>query len=220
MEHVFDPLNKKEFKSRMAESFPAVYLTAISIIQGVALGILASNTFCYIKDPNLAEPWIRFLPYSVTSLIFLIVVTYEYTWFVGIFKYSPKIWDTIIPFVLGASEIAPMFYLTNPRIWWVLVTIFCFFGAWGFLNTLRNCKEPMFGENEQAYRRTRNTLKWDISIAMVGAVISSFAGILSPIKVWYWETPFWGSVIGIVTYMIVREEKFLKALHRDFGLVR
>lgn len=160
MKSVFDPLNTAEFKRRIGDSFPAVYLTLISIIQGVAMGILASNTFMYIKDTNLAEPWVRFLPYSTMSFILLIVVTYEYTWFVGVFKWSPKIWDTIIPFALGLSEIGPMFYLTNPCTWWLLTAIFCCVGAGGFFNTLWNCKQFMFGENEKAYRRTRNTLRW------------------------------------------------------------
>lgn len=225
MRHIFNPLNTEEFKSRIAESFPGAYLTIISIIQGVALGLLAANTFGYIKDPALAEPWARFLPYSAMSFLIIIVVSYEYTWFVGVFKWSPRIWDTIIPFALGFSEIGPIFYLTNPKIWWFLTAAFCGFGALGFSNTLWNCRQPMFEGNDQAYNRVRNTLKWDIFIALIAALICVFAGVFysASMKVLYWylcEILFLISLFVIVIFLLYKEERFMKDLHSDFGFIR
>lgn len=220
MKSVFEPLSTTEFKRRIGDSFPAVYLTVISIIQGVALGILAYNTFGYIKDPKLVEPWIRFLPYSAICFILIIILTCEYTWFIGVFKWSPKIWDTIVPFALGLSEVVPMFYLTNPQSWWLLTAIFCCVGAAGFFNTLRNCKQLMFGENKQAYRRTINTLKCDILLALIAALNCVFAWNFSSRKNWWLEIPFYIIFIALAVYMIYKEEKFLNELHKDFGLVR
>ncbi|RLB35480.1 MAG: hypothetical protein DRH12_16665 [Deltaproteobacteria bacterium] len=220
MEPIFKPLYKEEFRRRIGDSFPAVYLTLISIIQGVALGILASNTFSYIKDPHLAESWTRFLPYSVMSFISIIVVSYEYTWFIGIFRWSPEIWDTIIPFALGASEVGPMFYLTDPQSWWLLTSVFCYVGAGALFYTLWNCKQSIFGTNEAAYRRTKNTLKWDILIVLVAALNCTLAWILLSREIWYLEILFFVFSIGCAVVIICIGEKFTNGLHRDFGLTR
>ena len=220
MKHVFNPLDTEEFKCRTGNSFPAVYLTVISIIQGVALGILASNTFDYIKNPDFAEHWIRFLPYSAMSFISIIVVSFEYTWFVGVFKRSPKIWDTVVPFVLGLSEIGPMFYLTNPSSWWLLTSVFCCVGAGSFFNTLWNCKQSMFGK--KAYHMTRSNLKWNILLALIAALNCTFAWIwiLSSMEVWYLEILFFILLIICTVGMMCKDEKFMKDLHKDFGLSR
>jgi len=225
MKYIFNPLNTEEFKSRIAESFPSAYLTIISIIQGVALGLLATNSFGYIKDPCLPETWVRFLPYSFMSFLTIIVVTYEYTWFVGVFRWSPRIWDTIIPFALGFSAIGPIFYLTNPKIWWFLTAAFCGFGALGFFNTLWNCRQNMFDKNKKVYIRVRNTLKSDILIALIAALICIFAGLFysSSMKILHWyllEILFLISLFGIVIFLFYKEERFMKNLHSDFGFIR
>jgi hypothetical protein len=216
----------EEFKRRMGESFPSVYLTIISIIQGVALGLLAKNTFEYIKTSGSAELWLRFLPYSVMSFLIIIIVSYEYTWLVGIFRWSPKFLDVIIPFVIGLSEIGPMFYLVNPKIWWFLAAAFCFFGGGGLLNTRRNCKCLMFGENRQAYNRVRNALKLDIIIAFISVPICIFAGVIhspSMKKVLYWhlyEILFLIFFFGIAIFLLCKDDRLMKNLHSDFGVIR
>jgi len=218
LEAVFKRLDQEEFRHRMQSSFPAVYLTIISIIQGVAMGILVYNTFEYIKDPKITGCYVRFLPYSAMCFIFLIVVTREYTWLVGTLKWSPKVLDTIIPFVLGLSEIIPVFYLTSPHIWWLLVAILCFVGSAAFSNTLWNCKKSMFGENEKAYSRTVSALKWDRLIALIATDISIFSWILLPKKVWYLEKVFLILLLVCVVAIMYKDEKFIKALHKDFNL--
>lgn len=47
---IFDPLTKERFEARLKFNFPSDYLTTKSIIQGVALGILASETYKYINE--------------------------------------------------------------------------------------------------------------------------------------------------------------------------
>ena len=220
--YIFDPLTPDEFKKRINENFPSAYLTLISIIQGVSLGILANNTFTYIKDPCLAEPWESFLPYSIMCFFLIIIVTYEYVWFIGVFHWSPKIWDTFIPFFLGISEIVPMFYLTSPKIWWLCTAGFSVCGAFGFYNSLRNCKEPMFCGNKKMYNRVRKTLKQDVILALAAAIICLFAVFSASkyMKVIHWYLPdilFLVSLTCIAIVLICKEEKFMRDLHEDLG---
>lgn len=224
MKPIFEPLTEKSFQHRIMDSFPGVYLTTISIIQGVALGILATNTFDYIKNPALAEHWVwvRFLPYSVISFIMIILVSLDYAWFVGVFRWSPRIWDTLIPLVLGFWEVGPMFFLTDPKTWWLLTATFSFVGAAAFSNTLWHCKQPMFGQNKQAYRRTKTELWVNIVTALIGTLISILAWRLLSMKVihGYWEILFLFPIFACQIFMIWTEEKFMKGLHSDFGFSR
>ncbi len=221
IEPVFNPLDKEEFKRRIENSFPNVYLTFISIIQGVALGILVTNTFVYINAVTANDlSWTRYLPYSIMSFVLLMIMSYEYTWFVGVFRWSPKVLDTVVPFVLGASEITPTFFLAQPRKWWITTAIFCILGAIGFWNSLRNCKKSMFPGNIKAYELTSAALKSDILIALLFALSCFIASNLSLNRFNNWEIPFYLLFVALSAAMIAREERFMKKLHEAFGLIR
>lgn len=95
--------------------------------------------------------------YTLSSLLGIIIVSYEYAWFIGVFRWSPKVWDTIAPIGLGFSQVAPMFSLTNPEKWWLWNSIFCAVGGLSFANSIWNCNRKLFGENgdnEKAFRIT------------------------------------------------------------------
>lgn len=224
-EYVYDPLTKEEFKKRIISSFPAVYLTIISIIQGVALGILAYNTFGYIKNPEFAGRWLMFIPYSIISFIIILIVSYEYAWFVGIFRWSPRIWDSVVPFTLGFSELIPMFFLTRARNWFLSTGIFCFIGALAFLNSVKNCKKDMFENdkiNYRSYRRTKNELLTNILISMIAGLFCIFISIFAPIKSFYSYKGNMFLIFLLICGIVIlwKGEKFMDGIHSDFGLTR
>ncbi len=214
-----ESLNNKIFKRRSSETFPSVYFTLISIIQGVGLAILVTKTFEYITTDNLTEHWIRYFPYSIISFFILILVVYEYTWFIGVFRWTPKIWDTAIPFFLGAIEISPMFFLTNPQNWWLLMAFFAIMGALAFYNSYYHCIPSNFGSNNTAYLRTKNTLKKDIIISLIVTLIcsSSFILLLLIGPSLIVEIPFSLLFVTLIMFMIYQEERFWVALHKDFA---
>lgn len=222
MEPIFEPLTKETFRQRIRDSFPGTYLTTISIIQGVALGILASKTFGYIKNTQVNDIWVIFLPYSIISFGMLVVVSFEYVWFLGVCRWPPKVWDTLCPFTLGFSEVGPMFYLTEPKNWWLCTGIICFIGAGVFFNTLCHCKDAVFGQNNNAFKKTKNVLRWNISIALVATLICIVSWMFSPCKVLYWylEIPFLLALFAGIVFMIWKSEKFMKDLHSEFELTR
>lgn len=220
MNNAYKPLTSEEFAKRITGSFPSVYLTIISIIQGVALGILASNSFGYVKRVGpLPHDWPLVLIYTVFSLLLIILVSFEYTWFIGVFQWSPTFWDALVPIVLGFTEVGPMFFLDRPRVWWLLTAFFCLAGAGGYLNSLLNCKEEMFGGNRQAYELTRGDLRTSFRLSLSGMVVCVIASWLAKSlgSSWQGQTWFLLPLSAYAFYMLQRGNTFLKRLHRVYG---
>src|SRR5947207_15779336 len=89
---IYRPLEREEFQNRMAASFPAIYLTNVSIIQAVALGILAEHSFGYVSalESHRFALWAPIIPYALMSFTLIVLTSFEYHWFVGMYQWSPK----------------------------------------------------------------------------------------------------------------------------------
>jgi hypothetical protein len=170
-----DKLSKSILKTRLSEVFPSVYLTTISIIQGVALGLLAQNYFLFWHDPRFASTRQDFIPYVIFSLFCILIVSYEYVWFIGIFRANANPFDTSIPIMLGAAEVCPTFYLADPQAWWGTIILFATAGAIAWLYTAYQCKYN-FGEDiksKQAHRLAKNGLWLNVFIVTIMALLGS-----------------------------------------------
>ncbi|HUR30183.1 MAG TPA: hypothetical protein VMZ69_02055 [Saprospiraceae bacterium] len=91
--------------------FGTIYLTVISLLQGIVLSQLVPNLIAYSK---LAEnPWTdyRLLPF-ILMLLIIFVVWHHYA--IGIFflRWFPNIIDTIIPFVVSIVQFFLLSYLS------------------------------------------------------------------------------------------------------------
>ncbi len=224
MRQVFKPLDEgSEFPDRVITSFPSVYLTLISVIQGVVLALLLTKTFEYVKETDLGVHWGQFLPYSLLSLVTMVLVTYEYTWFVAIYRWSPRVLDVTIPFMLGVLEGVPLFYFIEPPIWWSFQIVLCAGGAAAFIHTLANTKGPIFGKNDRAYVRTKASLRRNILIVFIAAAVcllallSSLTGLLNG---WSLAVAFGVPYFLCAMWMVWADERFMSALHQDFGFDR
>lgn len=204
--------NIKENKPINSANFPAIYLTTISIIQGVAFAILIYNTFGYVN--SLGGNCVRFLPYTFMSFIAIILVTFENMRTIDFFKWPFNLRDVIIPFVVGFSEITPMFYLNVPKNYWIWSAIFLCSAAWSFNNSRYNCKQHknlIFGENNKAYNRTIQSLLWNVRMLLFMGVICILAWKMSSLK-WYLEAMFIISILFCAGYMARKDERFMKGL--------
>jgi len=90
--------------------FGTIYLTVISLLQGIVLSQLVPNIITYTK---IAEnPWtdIHLLP-LVLMLLIIFIVWHHYA--IGIFflRWFPNIIDTIIPFVISIGQFFLLSYL-------------------------------------------------------------------------------------------------------------
>jgi hypothetical protein len=183
MQNEYEELTVENYFKRASSIFPSVYLTIISIIQGVALGILGYNIFSRFNAQDIRPNWESIIPYSIISFITIIIVSYEYTWFIGIFRWRPRVLDILIPVSLGFFEFIPMFFLEYPDKWWIFTSIFCLIGAIAFLYTISNCKENKFRTCKQVYPKVRKELWGNVIISLSAFLYCFIVGILVLIKV-------------------------------------
>ena len=179
------------------------------------------------KNNELLMSAIHIAPYTVTSFLMLVLVSFGYTWYIGIYRWPPTSWDILIPFALGLAEILPLFYLGISYAWWWLTSVLCFIGACAFYHTLWYCRKcpDMFGKNVYAYNRVVRSLTWDIVIALACGFIFALGGyaqhIVDKKLILSWR-PVEIAMIILVIYLgsiiIVKDQEFLEKLYKDYGL--
>ena len=129
----FKPIDGKHFRERIQDNFSSGYLTLISIIQGVAFGIWITN----INDAFDLQTFHSYqVIYPFLSFFGIIFIFYYYSWFVSIVYTLPNLRESVVPLVLAAAEVAPMYFFDQPQYWWLFTGIFFAAGSIAFLNTL------------------------------------------------------------------------------------
>jgi hypothetical protein len=211
----------------MVESFPSIYLTTISIIQGLALGVLIQNMFVYIGDHpgRSAAALAPLLPYMLLSFLIIIVVLYEYYYFVVVYRWSPKVLDTCIPLLLGFFEIGMMFYLTDPKAWWYLNVGFDTVGLLAFAHTYLSCKPGMFEDGKSdtdLYRFVRGNVVGDIVASILALAITGTVSVtyhdLPRIAYWsVWDLAALAYLVVLVIALL-KAHRFVRELHARLGL--
>ena len=90
--------------------FPTIYLTIISLLQGIALSQLIPNLLNYLKLAD--NPWanVQLVP---LVLMFLVIFIVWHHYAIGIFflRWFPNIMDTIIPFIISIGQFYLMSFL-------------------------------------------------------------------------------------------------------------
>jgi len=102
---------------RSVEAFPAGYLLLISIIQSVALGILLTGAVSDVSDLAGALQSIAVISKTVTLFGFLVVISYEYLWLIGMMRWASTFRDALIPYAIGVAEIIPCLLLSQSLSW-------------------------------------------------------------------------------------------------------
>ncbi|MEJ3748145.1 hypothetical protein WEI85_33275 [Actinomycetes bacterium KLBMP 9797] len=95
---VREPIPPTELVARIEAAFRDVYLTLISIIQGVAFGFLATSAFAD-PLPDLGQS----IAY-IACLLAIIVVWQEYMVGSTAFIWTPTLLDSFVPFGVGLVE--------------------------------------------------------------------------------------------------------------------
>src|SRR5947209_6079253 len=132
-----DELNQTTFLERFRGTFPNIYLTIVSIIQGVAVYTLTSQTNLYIGKLNKDLSLLQFVPFSLASFVLTVVIAFEYTWFVALFRWPPKLLDIAIPLGLGFFETLPMYYFTDYLGYCLTTAFLCLTGAFAYWHSRR-----------------------------------------------------------------------------------
>lgn len=227
-ENIYSALNRTEFKDRMVESFPSVYLTLISIVQGVSVSVLAANFFDLIANPG-GTSWLEALPYALLSFFAIVLVSFKYNWFVGIYKWSPKFPDTLIPFLLGIFQIGPLYFFGEPRVWWIINIFFALAGVSAFFNTLSHTRIEMFRaeadkctEADEAFKTTRRSAWLGIVVSFLSAalffVMALEYGQTAEFLYWHrWEFAAFVVYLVSIFFLVWQDQTSLRKLHHIFG---
>lgn len=231
---IYGKLDAPLFIKRMEGSFPSIHLNGVSIIQGIALGLLCEQTFRKISEKGLniwtdafqtgnqADP-IKYY-YIFVTLVCIICVLYEYNWFIGIYRWSHTVIDTSIPIFIGFFEIAAILNITyDHRNWWFYISLFSFFGTIGFINTFMNLKIDMF--DDKIFITARRNAKKSICIAAAATLFAFAIYLCFPAnkcvlikdiidcKSEIIEIIFLSLYLSPIIYIIYRDGKFIKDIH-------
>lgn len=105
----------------------STYLTLMSIVQGVALSVLASNL---PKDVGINSESILFL----ATFGFIVLLWNEYAMGIATFTWIPKLLDAFIPFAFCLAEIAMASSVRNAHAWFFSAAAFLGLGMIAFVN--------------------------------------------------------------------------------------
>ena len=171
----FEQLNSDRFKKRVQDHFSTAYLTLISIIQGVAFGFCAQMVWSQYFTANQKVCW-SYLIYPGFSMLGIMIVFFSYNWFVSIVFSPPNLRETVIPFLLGISEVLPMYFFNEPEKWWLFFAIFCTVGGIAYLNTLRSLWRHIYTDRfADAFDIIRTELYWNAIYCFLAAFICLLA---------------------------------------------
>jgi len=170
MAEIFRKLDSERFAVSMRDTARAGNLNVITVIQGVALGILAINIHAGFFAPALIGDWLRWAPYPLFCFGALIIVTLDYFGHIATFERPASGIELTIIFVLGLTEIAPMFFLNgNQGYFWFFEGMFFITAAGAWLNTLRYCTAEYFAE-DMARRNYVAVRQLEIGLAVLMAL--------------------------------------------------
>lgn len=167
------------FRAKSFEATPNIYLTLISIIQGLALGSLADHLDFHCNGQSAGKFLIRMLMYGV-AIQMIAVTWHEYANSTICFRWPLGLRDTWIPILLGLCEylVVKNAEFSHARAFWVWLSLFVLLGFAAFINRSHHIRNAP--ENRDAAVRLveqlRETKRW------MGAAVAVFLAGVVPIS--------------------------------------
>ena len=216
-----EPLSTRVLRQRSIDSFPAGYLTFIAIIQGVALGIVVTETVKRTGDASGYLAVLDILGQGIFTFVSIVVVTYEYLWFTTIMRWTPTFRDTLIPYVLGLGETVPPLLMGTGARWWASASVFIGLAVVAFIHTLSKATEEMFEKRTELHRPLIILFLRLIAMCLLGTLYSVGICIWILLGAYAWVPPaaplfliLTGAVIAILS------ERYLNHLYSKYEVVR
>jgi hypothetical protein len=201
--------------ARSLELSSSGFITIISIIQGVALALLAQNTF--------AEPSPLVYLQSLALLLVLVNVFYFYLTICVLLRWAPSFLDAFLPFGIAGLEIPPAFFLGEGAAWNAWLGAFWVFTSGGLFLTIRWSPPSHFGHDRKAHRTLHQWL-WELQlITVTGGPIMMGLGYLAylhPDGQRWWGAA--GAIVALTTVglVVARTEIRSSQIHQHFGVNR
>lgn len=219
LQETLEPLTREVLVRRSLATFPDGYLNHISIIQGVALGLLIQQAFGALTSDKYADYRVGTLGEAVLLFLSVVIVSYEYIWFLTIMRWTPRFSDTLIPLLLGITEIIPIFLLTSFRWWLGFMAVFEAMGAVAFKHSLSNLTRGLFPNDDQTYALVRRLLRHLVGLCLLIALVSGLGLLVNQPPPWFVNSLPWG-LTAVVPVLVVMNEKALDRIYLNFGVRR
>lgn len=127
---------QKELDGRLVASHPGSVLALTSIIQGGVLAVLAALLMDRHFHLSSRQQWFT-IP---TAILTVLGVWQEYLMGTSIFRWTPRLRDSLIPFLLGLTQVGIAYAAVQKQsLMWscAALVLFYIFGGWAFSNTAR-----------------------------------------------------------------------------------
>ncbi len=217
---VYEKLDEDTFENRIKNNFIRTHITLFSIIQGVAFALFMFNVFDYLRSPNFHNEWLEFAPFPFISFTAIIIISCEYMWFIGLFSWPTRIRDHLTPFLIGFFEACPMFFFSNPHMWWFCMILLGIGGAVASLNIMLDARRVKFTDNTSAYKTIIIQLWWNISFCTAVFIVSFFAWIYFQVLDDAVKYLLLAMIFILEIVMLWRGDIYMKKLHEAFGFKR
>lgn len=200
---------------RSLEVSPSGFITIVSIIQGVALALLAQNMFDRLSVLVVAQ--------GVALLSVLIAVFYTYMTISILLRWAPSIVDCFLPFAVAGLEIPPAFFLGDAGAWNAWLAAFWFCTGAGLWITEKWSPQSHFGTAVEAHRTLHKMLRELRLTAGVGGLAGSLFALLAftyPAYSAWWGVAGALGVLAAVGMVVARTELRASQIHAYYGVSR
>lgn len=134
----------------LRESFAPSYLTLISIIQGVLLGLMFELVSEGRATTGLFDP-ASLLVFN--NILLIALVWNEYRMGSSMFRWIPSLLDAVIPFTLGAFQAALILTTARPVAWLIWLSVMYVSSAIAFENMYQRAAEEQRNELVLSHNR-------------------------------------------------------------------
>ena len=200
---------------RSLEVSSSSFLTIISIIQGVALALLAQNTFPRASLLVDAQ--------SAALLLVFVAVFYYYLSMSVLLRWAPSILDCFLPFGIASLEIPPAFFLGDVAAWNAWLSALWLFTALGLHITIKWSPLSHFGEDRVAHRMLHKLLR-ELQLAVIGGGL--LMGLIAVLTHYWPAGRTWCGMAGVavvvatVAMVVARMEIRAAQIHDRYGVNR
>jgi hypothetical protein len=208
-------LSREVLIQRSLQVSSSGFITIISIIQGVALALLAQNTFPSPSPLVGAQ--------SVSLLLVFVAVFYFYLSLSVLLRWAPSFLDCFLPFVIAGLEIPPAFFLGNVAAWNGWLSALWLFTSAGLFITIKWSPPSHFGGDREAHailHRMLHELQLVVGAGGVSAGLIALLAHLFPGGRSWWGLAGVLAVLATVAMVVARTEIRASQIHERYGVNR
>jgi hypothetical protein len=178
-----EPLSPAVLRKRVEEMFPSLYLTLVSIIQGVAFGIAVTTAYGTFSHEHGTVSRAIVLGQALVTIVGIILITDKYVIVAATLRWSSTILDTLLPYLIGLGEIGAALMIGHEASWWFAIAFWLLAGMAALRHTMLRATEDIFGGMVSYYNSFQRGLIKQIFWCALLFAISLGAGLLDVYQV-------------------------------------